>query len=114
MKPREAARPGPGAPFDELHVAVEPGAFEGVEPAGRGAVLAALFIATVNRRLLVVLSAGLAIAANVACIFVTDYQPVLWLRFIAGFGSGVYTAVAIATLGATSNPARTFNILLFA
>jgi len=42
VKPREAARPGPGAPFDELHVAVEPGAFEGVEPAGRGAVLAAL------------------------------------------------------------------------
>ncbi|MEM9402345.1 MAG: MFS transporter [Pseudomonadota bacterium] len=79
-----------------------------------GAVLAALFIAQVNRRWLVVISAAIAIGANLACIVITDYQPVLWLRFLAGFGSGVYTAVAIATLGATSRPAWTFNLLLFA
>ncbi len=95
---------------------VEVGRVAGADLGGLsvGAVLAALFIAKINRRLLVVISAGIAIAANVACIYITDYEPVLWLRFIAGFGSGVYTAVAIATLGATSKPARTFNILLFA
>ncbi len=42
MKPTGAARPGPSAPFGELHVAVEPGGLDGVDAAGRGAVLAAL------------------------------------------------------------------------
>ena len=79
-----------------------------------GAVLAALFIAQMNRRLLILIAAMIAIGANLACIYITDYQPVLWLRFIAGFGSGIYTAIAVATLGATSKPARTFNIMLFA
>ena len=31
-----------------------------------------------------------------------------------GYCSGLYTAVAVATIAATSKPARTFNILLFA
>jgi hypothetical protein len=33
---------------------------------------------------------------------------------MAGFGSGIYTAVAVASLGATSKPARAFNMMLFA
>jgi hypothetical protein len=32
---------------------------------------------------------------------------------MAGFGSGIFTAVSIATLGASSKPARAFNMLLF-
>jgi MFS family permease len=39
---------------------------------------------------------------------------VLWLRLLAGFGSGIYTAVAVATLGASSKPARAYNMMLFA
>jgi predicted MFS family arabinose efflux permease len=79
-----------------------------------GAVLAALFVATVNRRYLILASVAVAIAANALCITMVTYEWTLWLRLIAGIGSGVYTAVAIATLGGSSRPARAFNILLFA
>ncbi|MEX0706714.1 MAG: MFS transporter [Woeseia sp.] len=78
-----------------------------------GAVVTALLVAKYNRRYLVLASAAIAIAANALCMFMVEYQQVLWLRFMAGIGSGIYTAVAVATLGATSRPARAFNIMLF-
>lgn len=79
-----------------------------------GAVLTSLLVARVNRRLLVLGAALVAIAANALCIVFTAYEQVLWLRLIAGFGSGVYTAVAVVTLGATARPARAYNFMLFA
>ena len=79
-----------------------------------GAILTALVIARVNRRYLVLVSVAIAIGANALCLVVVDYEQVLWIRFVAGVGSGLYTAVAVATIAATSKPARTFNILLFA
>ena len=36
----------------------------------------------------------------------------MWLRFAAGIGSGIFTGTAVATLGGTTNPVRAFNILL--
>lgn len=79
-----------------------------------GAVLTAVVIARVNRRLLVLGAAFLAIAANALCMVLVDYDQVLWLRLLSGIGSGIYTAVAVATLGASSKPARAFNMMLFA
>ncbi len=79
-----------------------------------GAVLTALFVARVNRRYLVLAGAAIAIVANASCMVMVTYEQTLWLRTIAGFGSGIYTAVAVATLAGTSKPARAFNILLFA
>ncbi len=79
-----------------------------------GAILTALVVATVNRRYLVLLSVAIAVGANAACMVMVSYEQVLWLRLVAGIGSGVYTAVAIATLGGTSRPARAFNMMLFA
>ena len=95
---------------------VEVGRVAGADLGGLslGAVFASLVVARVNRRLLVVFSALLAIAANALCIVMVDYEQVLWLRLAAGIGSGIYTAVAVATLGATSKPARAFNLMLFA
>lgn len=78
-----------------------------------GAVLVSLLVARVNRRFLVLGSAALAIAANALCIVNQSYEETLWLRTIAGVGSGAYTAIAVATLAGTSKPARAFNILLF-
>lgn len=63
---------------------------------------------------MVLISAFIAILANALCIFTVDYDQVLWLRLIAGFGSGIYTAVAVVSLGATAKPARVFNFMLFA
>jgi hypothetical protein len=37
----------------------------------------------------------------------------LWLRFAAGFGSGIFTAVAVVSLGGTTKPVNAFNMLLF-
>jgi predicted MFS family arabinose efflux permease len=52
--------------------------------------------------------------ANRLCMFMLSYEETLWLRVLAGIGSGTYTAVAVATLAGTSKPASAFNILLFA
>ncbi|HEX5787541.1 MAG TPA: MFS transporter [Woeseiaceae bacterium] len=79
-----------------------------------GAMLASLLVARVNRRRLVLGAAALAIAANALCTVYTGYEQVLWLRVLAGIGSGVYTAVAVVTLGATAKPARAYNLMLFA
>jgi predicted MFS family arabinose efflux permease len=79
-----------------------------------GAIVTALLVQRYNRRLLVLASAGTAILANGLCMVFVEYEPVLWLRFLAGFGSGVYTAVAVCNLGATAKPARAFNMMLFA
>ncbi len=79
-----------------------------------GAVVTSLIITKVNRQLIVLVSACIAIFANGLCMYMVDYDQVLWLRLLAGFGSGIYTAVAVASLGATSKPARAFNMMLFA
>jgi len=79
-----------------------------------GAVLTSLVIGRINRRLLILVGTLLAVLANGLCMVQVQYEEVLWLRVIAGVGSGIYTATAVATLGATSRPARAFNMLLFA
>ncbi len=95
---------------------VEVGRVAGADLGGLslGAAITALFVARVDRRLLVLGSAALAILANALCMVLVEYEQVLWLRLLAGVGSGIYTAVAVATLGATAKPARAFNMMLFA
>ena len=95
---------------------VEVGRVAGADLGGLslGALVAALLVATINRRLLVLVSIAIAVTANWLCTVMVDYDQVLWLRLMAGFGSGVYTAVAVCSLGATSKPARAFNMMLFA
>jgi hypothetical protein len=43
-----------------------------------------------------------------------DYEQVLWLRVATGIGSGIFTSVAVVSLGGTTKPVRAFNMLLFA
>jgi predicted MFS family arabinose efflux permease len=78
-----------------------------------GAVLTSVLIRTWNRHLLLLIGGLIAIATNGLCTVFVDYETVLWLRFGAGVGSGIYTAVAVATLGGSSHPARAFNYMLF-
>ncbi|NNE04697.1 MAG: MFS transporter [Xanthomonadales bacterium] len=78
-----------------------------------GAVLTSVLIRITSRHLLLLTGGLIAIAANGLCTLFVDYETVLWLRFAAGVGSGIYTAVAVATLGGSSRPARAFNIMLF-
>jgi predicted MFS family arabinose efflux permease len=77
-----------------------------------GAIIAALSVARVNRRHLVIGGIVLTIGANVLCMSTSDYSSMMWLRFAAGIGSGIFTGTAVATLGGTTNPVRAFNILL--
>jgi predicted MFS family arabinose efflux permease len=95
---------------------VEVGRVAGADLGGLslGAVMTAIVIARMNRRYLVLGAAALTIAANGLCMVIVEYDQVLWLRFAAGIGSGIYTAVAVASLGATSKPARAYNMMLFA
>jgi MFS family permease len=95
---------------------VEVGRVAGADLGGLslGAVVTAIFVTRVSRRLLAIVGLGLAVIANFLCITIVDYDQVLWLRLLAGFGSGIYTAVAVSSLGASSKPARAYNAMLFA
>ena len=78
-----------------------------------GAMITALTITRVNRKILVLTGACLAIFANYLCTIFYQYEFVLWLRVLSGIGSGIHTAVAVAALGATIKPTRAFNLMLF-
>ena len=77
-----------------------------------GAVVSAVLVTRINRRLLVMAGVVLTIAANALCLFFVEYEQVLWLRVAAGMGSGIITAVSMVTLGGTTKPVRAFNMLL--
>lgn len=77
-----------------------------------GAVISSLLVARVNRRSLVLAGVILSIGANGFCLVFTEYEQVMWLRGVAGIGSGIFTAVAVVTLGGTTKPVRAFNMLL--
>jgi predicted MFS family arabinose efflux permease len=77
-----------------------------------GAIIAALTVARVNRRHLVMGGIVFSMGANALCMFIVDYESMMWLRFAAGIGSGIFTGTAVTTLGGTTNPVRAFNILL--
>jgi predicted MFS family arabinose efflux permease len=79
-----------------------------------GAVISALFVARIDRRYLAAGAALLTIAANALCIVYQAYEVTVWLRLAAGIGSGVYTGIAVATIGGHSRPAFAFGLELFA
>ena len=58
-----------------------------------GSVAAAFLISKINRQHLIYAGIVLAIVANWLCINWTGYEQMLWLRCLAGFGSGVYTCL---------------------
>lgn len=95
---------------------VEVGRVAGADLGGLaiGAVLAALFVAKVDRRHLAVFAAVLTIAANALCMVYKGYEVTLWLRLLAGTGAGIYTGIAVATIGGHSKPAFAFGVELFA
>ena len=78
-----------------------------------GSVVTAMIISRFNRRILVFIALVTCIGANALCMLTSDYETVLVLRLIAGLGSGIYTSIAVASLGATAKPARALNLLLF-
>jgi len=78
-----------------------------------GAVMSAFLVARMNRRLLVLVGIVLSLGANGMCMVLDGYEQVLWLRVAAGIGSGIFTAVAVVSLGGTTKPVRAFNMLLF-
>ena len=94
---------------------VEVGRVAGMDLGGlsAGAIVAAWVINRMNRRLIVFIGIFLAALANALCLKYVDYDTVLWLRFLAGFGSGMYTAVAMAVFGTSIRPALAYNLMLF-
>ena len=78
-----------------------------------GAVISAIFMATIDRRKMAVAAAIVTIAANLLCIFYETYEATLWLRALAGVGSGVFTGIAVATVGGHSRPAFAFSLEIF-
>jgi MFS family permease len=94
---------------------VEVGRVAGMDLGGlsAGAIVTAWIINRVNRRILVFIGIIIAAVANGMCLKYVDYDTVLWLRFLAGFGSGMYTAVAVAIFGMSIRPALAYNLMLF-
>lgn len=79
-----------------------------------GSIIVAFLVAKVNRRYLVVAGIVLTAGGNALCMAFDSYTAMLMLRVVAGIGSGIFTGVAIATLGGATNTVRAFNLLLFA
>lgn len=77
-----------------------------------GAVISAFLVANINRWYLVWFGVLLSVAANLLCMEYSSYQALLLLRASAGVGSGIFTAVAVVTLGGTSKPVIAFNLEL--
>ena len=94
---------------------VEVGRVAGMDLGGLavGSIFTAWIIQKVNRRILVFFGIVIAVAANALCIRYVDYETVLYLRFISGFGSGIYTSVAVAVFGMSIRPALAYNLMLF-
>jgi predicted MFS family arabinose efflux permease len=95
---------------------VEVGRVAGADLGGLaiGAVISALFVARVDRRYLAAGAAVFTIAANALCLVYQSYETMIWLRLAAGIGAGVYTGIAVATIGGHSRPAFAFGLELFA
>lgn len=79
-----------------------------------GAVITSSIISRVSRQHLAYLGIALAVLGNALCTQYVDYETTLGLRLLAGLGSGFYTAVAVASLGACSKPREAFNWMLLA
>jgi predicted MFS family arabinose efflux permease len=79
-----------------------------------GAVIAFFVVARFDRRLLTFAAAGVAITANLLCVYYQTYDVTFWLRLLAGTGAGLYTGIAVATIGGHSRPAFAFGLELFA
>ncbi len=79
-----------------------------------GALITSSLITRVSRRYIILIGICVAVFSNLACISITSYEYVVWLRFMAGLGSGLITATAVSCLGACSKPALAFNAMLFA
>ena len=94
---------------------IEVGRVAGMDLGGlsAGAIFTAWVINRISRRVLVLSGIIIAVIANGLCLKYTDYDTVLWLRFLAGFGSGIYTAVAVAIFGMSIRPALAYNLMLF-
>ena len=95
---------------------VQVGSVAGVDLGGfaLGSIIASMLMAKVSRRILTLAGIILAITANALCLYYISYEEVLYLRLLAGIGSGICTAIALVTLGGSSHPARAFTMLLFA
>lgn len=66
-----------------------------------------------DRRIIAASGLVLTALANIVCIWVTDFYPLLFLRLIAGTSAGLCYALGLANLAATHNTGRNFSILLF-
>jgi predicted MFS family arabinose efflux permease len=79
-----------------------------------GAIIAYFVVARYDRRILTIAAASFAITANLLCIYFQSFEATLLLRLAAGLGAGLYTGIAVATIGGHSRPAFAFGLELFA
>lgn len=77
-----------------------------------GAVISAFLVSKVNRRHMVVAGIVLTVGANALCMVFGGFWTMMVLRMAAGIGSGIFTGIAVATLGGTTKPVIAFNLLL--
>lgn len=91
---------------------VEVGRIWGADMGGLsiGAIVSAFLVGRLNRRHLVLGGVLLCLAANALCLTLVDFEQVLFLRLIAGIASGIFTGVAVATIGGATRPVYVFNL----
>jgi predicted MFS family arabinose efflux permease len=102
-----------GALIDDYHFTPpEAGFVAGIEMAGIGiaAFIVAAFGGAWNRRRVIIIGATLGILGSVAPVLSDVYIPILLSRFMAGIGCGLIASIALAVIGTTRDPDRTFGL----
>lgn len=91
---------------------VEVGRIWGADMGGLslGAILSAFLVGRVNRRHLVLAGVALCIGANAMCLIMVSFDQLLILRLVAGIASGIFTGVAVATIGGATRPVNIFSL----
>lgn len=75
-------------------------------------LLARLWLHRVHLRHAILGALAVYVLGNLACLGVSEFAPLLSLRYVVGFGMGTMVGAAVAGIGATERPDRNFGFAL--
>lgn len=102
-----------GGLIDDYHFSpAQAGYVAGIEMAGIG--IASFIVAALggawNRRRVVLVGATIGIVGSLGPVLSDAFVPILLCRLLAGLGCGLVAAIALAVIGTTKDPDRTFGL----
>ncbi len=79
-----------------------------------GSILTSLVIPKVNRRWFAICGIAIVVSCNYASTLTGEFTPLMAIRILAGFGSGICYSTGVACLAVSHHTGRNFSFLMFA